>query len=150
MLDILTWCQPFLFSDFPQEYHSYGTLHTLAWTTCPYHGSPRTLEGNTNSHRTFSSILLHFRILSSHSAEGKNSGAKPPHYACQRINIEDWIFIHWTIPYLPNFKFVRVCSLVGKYFYNMYYKEKKKLCLPLISRTIIYFHVYIILDFPIT
>jgi len=54
------------------------------------------------------------------------------------------------IPSLRNFKFVRVCSLVGRYFYNMYIVTKMKLCLPLMLRTPKYVHVNIILDFPIT
>ena len=29
-----------------------------------------------------------------------------------------------TIPYFRNFKFVRVCSLVGRYFYNEYTVKK--------------------------
>ena len=32
----------------------------------------------------------------------------------------------------------------------MYSKKCLKLCFPLMLRTIIYFHVYILLDFPIT
>jgi len=28
------------------------------------------------------------------------------------------------------FKFVRVCSLVGMYFYNVYIVKRLKLCLP--------------------
>jgi len=48
------------------------------------------------------------------------------------------------------FKFVRVCSLAGRYFYNVYMVKSLKLYFPLMSRTIIYFHVNIILDFPIT
>jgi len=52
--------------------------------------------------------------------------------------------------YLFNFKFVRVIYLVGRYFYNMYIVNSLKLCFPYLSRTTLYFHVYIILDFPIT
>jgi len=29
----------------------------------------------------------------------------------------------------------------GRYFYNMYILESLKLCFPLMSRTIIYFHI---------
>ena len=42
------------------------------------------------------------------------------------------------IPYFHNFKLVRVCSLVGRYFYNNFIIVKKV------------FHIYIILNFPIT
>jgi len=31
------------------------------------------------------------------------------------------------IPYFRNVKFVRVCSLVGRYFYNMYIVKKFKI-----------------------
>ena len=49
-----------------------------------------------------------------------------------------------------NFKFVRVCSLVGRYFLQYVYSKKGlKLCSSLMSRTRIYFHVYIIQDFPL-
>ena len=54
------------------------------------------------------------------------------------------------IPYFRNYKFVRVSSLVGRHFYTMYLIKSLKLCFPLTSRTLIYFHVYIIIDFPIT
>ena len=45
-------------------------------------------------------------------------------------------------------KFVRVRPLVGRYFYNVYIVNKFEIVFSL--RTIIYFHVYTILDFPIT
>jgi len=55
-----------------------------------------------------------------------------------------------TISYFLNVKFVRVYSLVSRYFCNMYLVKKSlKLCFPLMLRTMIYFHVYIILDFLI-
>ena len=54
------------------------------------------------------------------------------------------------IPYFWNLEFVRVCSLDGRIFYNVYTVKSLKLYFPLVSRTIIYFHVYIISDFPIT
>ena len=56
----------------------------------------------------------------------------------------------FVIPYFRNFKFVRVSSLVGRYFYNVCIVKKIKLYFPQMSRTIIYVHVYIMLDFPIT
>ena len=43
-----------------------------------------------------------------------------------------------------------VLSLMGRYFYIMYIVKILKLCFSLLLRTIIYFHVYVILDFPIT
>ena len=57
-----------------------------------------------------------------------------------------------TIPYFRYFQFIRVSSLVGRYFYNMYniIAKKFEIVFPLVSKTIVYFHVYIILDFPIT
>jgi len=54
------------------------------------------------------------------------------------------------IPYFQRFKFVGVSSLVGRYFYNECIVKSLKLCFPLMLMTIIYFRVYIILDFPIT
>jgi len=57
-------------------------------------------------------------------------------------DINDLRFI--SIHYFRNLKFVRVGSLVGRYFY-VFIKIYLKLCL-----TIIYFNVYITLDFPIT
>ena len=32
------------------------------------------------------------------------------------------------IPYFPKFKFVRVCSLVGRYICNVYVEQRLKLC----------------------
>jgi len=58
--------------------------------------------------------------------------------------------IQFEIHYMRNFKFVRVCSHVGRYFYNVCIVKSLKLCFPQMSRTIIYAHVYIIKDFPIT
>ena len=43
-----------------------------------------------------------------------------------------------------------VLSLLDRYFYNMYIVECLNLCFALMARNIVYFHVYIILDFPIT
>jgi len=40
-----------------------------------------------------------------------------------------------------EFPIFEICSLVGRYFFNMYIVKQFE---------IIYFHVYIILDFPIT
>jgi len=60
------------------------------------------------------------------------------------------IYIYYIFPILDIFKFVRVTSLVDRYFYNMYIVKSKKLCFPSMLRTIIYFHVYIIFGFPIT
>ena len=55
-----------------------------------------------------------------------------------------------TIPCFRNCKFVRVSYLFGRYFYDIICIVKcLKLCFPLMSRTIVYFHVYITLDFPI-
>ena len=51
--------------------------------------------------------------------------------------------------YFRMFRCVRVCSLVGKYYYNVYIVKCLKLCFPLMLRTTIYSHVNIILDFPI-
>ena len=48
------------------------------------------------------------------------------------------------------FKFVRVCSLAGMNFYNVYMVKSLKLYFSIMSGTIIYVHVNIILDFPIT
>ena len=36
-----------------------------------------------------------------------------------------------SIPYVRMFKFVRVCSLVGRYFINVYIVKSLKLCFPL-------------------
>jgi len=47
-----------------------------------------------------------------------------------------------TVPYFRNFMFVRVCSLFGGYFYNMYIVKSWKLCLC--------HYVNIILNLPIT
>ena len=57
---------------------------------------------------------------------------------------------YWFSKTQEEFKFVWVSSLVGRYFYNVYIVKSLKLCFPLMSRTIIYVHVYIILDFLIT
>ena len=55
------------------------------------------------------------------------------------------------IPYFRKFKFVRVCSLVGRYFYNIYLVNKFQILFFFnVKDQKIYFHVYIILDFPIT
>ena len=35
-----------------------------------------------------------------------------------------------SIPYFRIIKFVRVCSLVGRYFYNVYIVKSLKLCFP--------------------
>jgi len=43
-----------------------------------------------------------------------------------------------------------VISLLGRYFYNIYIVKMVEIVFSLLLRTIIYFHVYIILDFPIT
>ena len=53
-------------------------------------------------------------------------------------------------PYFLNVKFV--CSFVGRYFYNMYINvgNSLKLSFFLISRILIYIHVHILLDLPIT
>ena len=61
----------------------------------------------------------------------------------------------WNIPYFRNeYKFIRVSSLFGRYFYNTYIliATRLKLCSPLMSRIITYFHVYrvLVLYFPIT
>ena len=64
---------------------------------------------------------------------------------------EPHILSHYTthlIPYFQNVQFVGVSALVGQYFYNIV--NSLELCLPLLSRTILFTHVYIILDFPIT
>ena len=62
-----------------------------------------------------------------------------------------WFCITFNcIPYFWKFKLVRVSSLVGRYFYSVFMVKSLKLCFPLMSRTIIYFHAYILLDFPIT
>jgi len=53
-------------------------------------------------------------------------------------------------PSFGNVKFVRVCPLVGRYFYNAYIVNSLKLCFPQRSRTIIYVHVNVMLDFPLT
>ena len=53
------------------------------------------------------------------------------------------------IPYFRNFNCVRVCSLIGNCFYNMYIVKLFEVVFPLMSRTIKHFHVYIILDFCI-
>jgi len=48
------------------------------------------------------------------------------------------------IPYFLVFKFVRVCSLIGRYSINVYIVESLKLCFPLMLRILIYFHVNMI------
>jgi len=58
--------------------------------------------------------------------------------------------LNWSFHIFRNFKFVRVSSPVVRYFYNMYIVKSMILCFSLMSRTLIYFHVHIRLDFPIT
>ena len=65
------------------------------------------------------------------------------------LNLNVFLVLVWSI-FNSLCLFVRVSSLVGGYFYNMYIVKCLKLCFPLMLRTIIYFHVYIILDFSIT
>ena len=57
-----------------------------------------------------------------------------------------------AIPYFRKFKLVRVCSLVGRYFCNVFLvtKFENVFSVNVKDTYIIYVHVYIILDFPIT
>ena len=70
---------------------------------------------------------------------------------CPRV-IKIFVTFCSSIP-SPSFEgqlctFAWVLSLLGRYFYNMY--RVKMLCFTLMLRTIIYFPVNIILDFPIS
>ena len=76
-------------------------------------------------------------------------GRKERKKDCDLLHL--YVFVVFGIPYFQRFKFVRVCSLVGRYFYNMYIVKQVWNCVFLfMSRTIIYILVYIILDFSIT
>ena len=73
-------------------------------------------------------------------------------YQCTTLESLDCYPIELTsfpIPYFRNVKFVRVFSLFDKYKKKCYIVNILILYFPEMTRTIVYVHFYLLLDFPI-
>ena len=64
-------------------------------------------------------MLRKYYLTLNHKVKFKNSVIKTPF--CK-------VHLIYLIPYFRKFKFVRVCSLVGRYLYNVYIVKCLKLC----------------------